>query len=153
MKVYASISAAIVFSVCMFTQLAHAQIFSWVDEQGVKNFGDKVPEKYKKDESEVSLNKLNTAQSVDTAKLNELSENIKASNDKREESKPKLEEVATEQAKPQTCEEQIEEYERSYACFDKCRNANGSINRAKCPDCVSVTRPACYESDSIILNY
>ena len=148
MKVSTSISAAIVFSACMLVQLAQAQIFSWVDEQGVKHFGDQVPEKYKKDKSEVSLNKLNTAQSVDTAKLNKLSENIKASNDKREESKPELEEVATEQTKPQTCEEQIEEYEKSYACFDTCRNANGSINRAKCPDCVSVTRPACYKKDN-----
>lgn len=153
MKLIISLSTAMLVAACLSSPLAHAQIFSWVDEQGVKHFGDQVPEKYKKDKSEVSLNKLNTAQSVDTAKLNELSENIKASNDKREESKPKLEEVATEQAKPQTCEEQIEEYERSYACFNTCRNANGSINRAKCPDCVSVTRPACYESDSIILNY
>ena len=150
MKLFASLSTALVLLTCMSAQLSHAQIFSWVDEHGVKHFGDQVPEKYKDAKHAVSLNKLNTTQGVNTEKLNRLSESIKASNDKRAQTKPEPEDTETEKSKPKTCKELIEEYEKSYTCFNQCRNANGSINRAKCPSCVSVTRPTCDERDDTL---
>ena len=64
MKLFASLSTALVLLTCMSAQLSHAQIFSWVDEHGVKHFGDQVPEKYKDAKHAVSLNKLNTTQGV-----------------------------------------------------------------------------------------
>jgi hypothetical protein len=43
---------------------AHSQVYSWVDENGQRHFGDRIPEKYREKTSEVQFEDVNEMLSV-----------------------------------------------------------------------------------------
>lgn len=97
----------------------NAEIFTWKDENGKTHFGDKVPEKYKDNNSEVEIGAVNSADPEKTRKTKGPGWFTR-----KPEGKSKPAQSATEKpaAKaPKTCAEKKAAYARSEACFEQCR--------------------------------
>lgn len=133
----------------LWAQISFSEIYTWVDEKGRKNFGDKIPERFQKSGDEVSLNNLNTMLAPKITKTEnvislDVNDNNEVENSTIKNNKKYPQKNIKSLQKNRSCDEQVAEYQRSLACFSQCRNSNGSINRAKCPTCENVVRPSCY---------
>lgn len=92
-----------------------AEIFTWKDENGKTHFGDKVPEKYKDNNTEVEVGPVNSADPEKTVKR-KTAYNPGPSPGYYD---PKV--ATPPKAKPQSCAEKKAAYQRAKACFDGCR--------------------------------
>ena len=115
---------------------AWSQVYTWVDENGRKHFGDSVPPEYEGQAVEVKLPKPNSAAAVevdDSAALR--------AREEREQRKPNI--VIPGGDEP-TCEEKKEAYRKSQECYMECRVLRGGqINTTACGHCTNVEKPDC----------
>jgi uncharacterized protein DUF4124 len=110
---------------------ARADVYRWVDENGKTHYGEVVPEKYKQKSRRVD----GTGPEVTGAQRREAEERAareKARLDALEKSRDAKDDAAQRAAGSapvaqagSECEEQMNRYLESLACFDKYRNAQG----------------------------
>lgn len=146
-----------------FVSNTSAEVYTWIDENGVKHFGDKIPEKYQQQAKDVKINtRQPTPEEVEAA-----SDRIKRMKSVRlpgaQHSNKR--EVRRKQTKKKEYnseyERQMAEYRESQACFAKCskRNSphsrhvrtpdgglqyipgNAGLDNSACGHCKSVTLP------------
>lgn len=131
------------FSLMLFAEASFSQVYTWVDEGGNKHFGDKVPEKYRNNSNAIDVKETNTTP------IRESNESISGALGKPnpentvKERKVLEEKEVSSKARTSECSAQFAKYNESMQCFSSCKNSNGGINHAKCPNCTNVVRPSC----------
>lgn len=112
------------------------QVYSWVDENGRKHYGDTISPEYKNQATEVKLSKPNTAAAVEVD--SSAAPKSAAGSERR---KPNI--VIPGGGEP-SCEERWEAYRQSQECFMGCRALRGGrINTTACGHCTNVKKPDC----------
>ena len=119
---------------------AGAEFYTSVDKNKNKHFGDMLRTEHKDNTSRLMQNNINSIPGNNANNPREMV--ISAA--KPRNNFIKVSENRKIKLSKSECKKAVSKYMESKACFDKCRNKNGSINRAKCPDCISVTRPSCH---------
>jgi len=133
------------FSLSFFSGTVMSEIYTWVDENGKKHFGDRIPDEYRTKSNSVDLKNANT---IPSRKIDypapSVSKKSKAKNSNKK-NKVVVKKKVPSKAKNRDmeCKEQFAKYKKSIRCFSACRNAGGGINLAKCPKCTNVPRPRC----------
>ncbi|MEP5763286.1 MAG: DUF4124 domain-containing protein [Halieaceae bacterium] len=137
----AIISAISLILLCA-SPFAFSEIYTWVDENGKKHFGDEIPEKYKSQGSEYKISETNTAPAVVTKKKKNPG-SLKPV-DLRPQSAQKPDESYLPKPKEKTCAELKQEYLTNKHCFAACRSANGgNLSSGGCPGCTNMKKPKC----------
>lgn len=133
----------------MFAGTANAEVYTWIDEDGEKHFGDSVPTGQTGSASKLELEEVNVISGNDGSRGRDRVGTHNEPGNKSAVAGKTKDERPTKQGQTsenESCKAAVAEYEKSVECFNKCRNVNGSINRAKCPDCVDVPRPGCHST-------
>jgi hypothetical protein len=125
---------------------AHAALYSWIDKDGKKHFGDKVPAEYAKQVKSVEIKKTNTMDQPPVVTTPGVSKTASRA----------ITQTSNQQnGDTGTCDAQKRAYEDSVACFSRCRitnqdniNSDGSTsphvnNVAACGHCTNVSKPNC----------
>ena len=140
----------------LFSSVIQAEVYTWIDENGKKHFGDIIPPQYagQVDDVEVEIH-TPTEEQIKNAKdraakgLDKI--NSRTSTKHSRAAKPKKR-TQTKKKKPSDFESKMSEYRDSLACFEKCRrpiyvydkynrkNFRGYDNSA-CGHCKNVVRP------------
>jgi len=152
--------------ILLLTYSSHAEIYTWVDENGKKHFGDKVPPEYQEqinavevDVRQPSPEELVRARAIATEQAKAVidSRNSRAANMKPEHKVPESSEPAltAEQYAKTTCERKKQLYKESEDCYSKCTQQNvlrspGSLrvvkhvrNTSNCGHCQDYKKPNC----------
>jgi hypothetical protein len=129
----------------LISPLALSQIYSWVDENGKKHFGDKIPPQYQDQGSEHQLSDINTSEAVQVEPAKRSSQNSQSmpwaeiDTEAIQRSHNSLPSMPT--AQPSGCAGQKAAYKQSSDCFAICRR--GSSNVASCGHCKQMKKPQC----------
>ncbi len=127
---------------------SQAEIWTWTDENGVKHYGQEVPEKYRE-----QANSLETNQHKPSDKdVAEAEQRVRSWQQQNAEftRDQKIKDQAAKKAKQEKAKQQAQkkkqnasEYEKSVACFAKCRRrvASGALDNSKCGHCKAVPKP------------
>jgi hypothetical protein len=123
-------------SLLLASPLALSQIYSWVDENGRKHFGDKIPQEYQDQASPYEISDINTTPAV------EFQEQPASSPSKTGSSRSSASSGSSKRAS--SCEAAQQEYQRSVSCYGKCRSlVGGGNNVTRCGHCKNVKKPDC----------
>ena len=98
-----------------------AQIYTWVDEDGVTHFGDKVPEQYQQKSDNVEVD---TSQPTE-AEVKEAQDRVRRMNDyqpQKTHKKPASKRVDKKNNYSSDYERKMAEYRESQACFARCQS-------------------------------
>lgn len=145
MRKISLLAVALLFGV---TLTAQAAMYTWVDKDGKKHFGDKVPPEYAKQVQSVGIKKMNTMEQPPALNTARAETTPSAS-------RPSPRANVQQAADADSCEAQKSAYNASQACFSRCRitnqdelNADGSMsphvnNVAACGHCTDVKKPNC----------
>jgi hypothetical protein len=129
-------------SLLLATPLAWSQIYSWVDENGKKHFGDKIPLEYQDQASEYEVSEINTSKSVEVREQPSSSSSYTGSSGSGASSGSF--ERPNSSRRASSCEAAQQEYQRSVSCYAKCRSLVGGINNVtRCGHCKNVKKPDC----------
>ena len=146
--------------------VAHAEVYTWTDADGRKNFGDKIPEGYAKDAVTVDIS-IHQPSQEDLEKAQLRLENSRAAYQKEKNKKvrkPRQKKAPkNQQAKELTYEQHVAAYEESKRCYAVCQvrfigpstqhynprshsmetspGASG-VNNAYCGHCTPVPKPS-----------
>ncbi|WP_020167984.1 MULTISPECIES: DUF4124 domain-containing protein [Methylotenera] len=127
----------------VYTVVSQAETYEWVDDKGVKNYGDSVPAKYKHKANTIEI-KENVIAAPIVPKVNNANKNQA---DNPEQAKPVvLEAPAPNNLTDESCEVQMQQYKESQDCFARYRNVRGGINEEGVKRCTAVQQPACNTS-------
>jgi hypothetical protein len=133
----------LLLTLLIFCPLALSEIYSWVDENGKKHFGDKIPPEYQDQASEYAVPRTNSSRAVevDTRKAPQPATQMPwADNDReaieRSHNQPLR---AMPENEPGTCEEKRAAYLQSKMCFDVCRKKTGNVGN--CSHCKPMKNP------------
>jgi hypothetical protein len=114
-----------IFLLLLLTFPAHAEIYSWVDDNGKKHFGDRVPEKYKDQADNVELKMYQpTEQDIEETKrrTDELIQNRKLmESTHRSVSSSRNTSKKNKKQYGSTYDKQMAEYQSAKACFAACQ--------------------------------
>jgi hypothetical protein len=129
-------------SLLLTCPLAWSQIYSWVDEDGKKHFGDKIPLQYEDQASEYEMPEINTSEAIEVQEQPSSSSSNTGSTLSGA-SSGSIERPAS--SRPaSSCAAAHEEYQRSVSCYEKCRVlVGGRINISRCGGCKNVKKPNC----------
>jgi len=117
---------------------ARAEVYKWVDENGKTHFGDTVPENEQKRAKKIDL------KNVDVSEQSRREAEARAAREKSAAqsratpaapSQPTATPAAPKTSDPKT------EYNDSQACFNRYRNANGSLKPEAAQNCSAVKDP------------
>jgi hypothetical protein len=141
MNKFISTSAAFLLIVGLAT--AHAEIYSWVDKDGKKHFGEQVPKEYLNKSTEITVKPVNA---MEAAKASSNSNETKQATEEQKKPSSPTEDTPTENLS--SCEQQKRAYEQSVQCYSRCRNRDGGEenrvnNISACGTCVDVKKPDC----------
>lgn len=123
----------------------HAEVYSWVDKEGKKHFGEKVPKEYANQSTELKVKSVNT---MDAAKVTSQPDN----NNVQRQQPRRFTPPANQDSDDSTlsgCEQQKLAYQKSVQCYSRCqgnnndRYSNHVNNVAACSNCVDVKKPNC----------
>lgn len=128
----------LLITLAMCTTLAQAELYTWVDKQGKKHYGDKIPPEYAKQASAVEQKKINSMPAPPSVNFyqppparNQVSDQSTGNNNNQGNS----------------CEQQKRAFEESQACFNDCRvhrdRAHNVNNVSACGHCTDVKKPSC----------
>jgi hypothetical protein len=124
----------------IYVVVSQAETYEWIDDKGVKNYGDSVPSKYKHKANPVEI-KENVIPAPVVPKISD-SNNSQADNP--EQVKPVvLEFPAPKNLTEESCEVQMQQYKESQDCFAQYRNVRGGINEEGVKRCTAIQQPAC----------
>ncbi len=118
---------------------AHSEIYSWVDKDGKKHFGEEVPKEYQKQSKAIDVKPVNRMQATEITEAPQQS--IKQSHPAytSPEDNPSQ--------KTDGCEQQKQAYENSVLCYASCKNNGDGIayvnNVASCGHCQDLKKPDC----------
>jgi hypothetical protein len=127
---------SIAASLLLASPLAWSQIYSWVDENGRKHFGDKIPQEYQDQASQYEMPEINTTPAV------EVREQPSSSSSQTGSSRSGASSGSSKRAS--SCEAAQQEYQRSVSCYAKCRSLVGGVNNVtRCGHCKNVKKPDC----------
>lgn len=138
-----ALSRAAVLFLVFGLATAHAEIYSWVDRDGKKHFGEKVPKEYLSKSTELDVKPINA---MDATKIPQKPKETEKAIGDQEKRIAQLEEKPTEILN--ACEQQKRAYEQSVQCYSRCRNREGSEenrvnNISACGSCVDAKKPDC----------
>jgi hypothetical protein len=125
---------------------AHAEVYQWTDEKGRTHFGETVPEKYQKSATLKDTGKINL---MKAQKVQPLAPLPPAPTVAAPAGGPNRLPPAADRGSPlpptpeQGCQQEIQRYQDSQACFARFRNANGSVRPEAFQDCPQVAAPEC----------
>lgn len=128
--------------------LAAAEIHSWVDENGRKHFGDRVPESYQDKSSPVTVspNKAVRFERPDMPKPNYSPQNEWQPDPGNIYQPPHRAQANKEpQEATGTCAEQRAAFKKSAECFSRCqtKHHNGARDNSLCGHCQAVKSASC----------
>ncbi len=143
----------------LFSSLAHARIYTWIDENGRKQFGDVIPPQYRGQVDDVRVN-IHTPSEEEVNKANARAEkNIKNMHPKENANKQSHKEKSSSNTTAQKenksaddFESRMEEYRKSQRCFDACSQPIMAVDRfgneyqrgtdiSACGHCKNIVRP------------
>ena len=139
------------FAASLLATPAMAEMYKWVDENGKTHFGDSVPLKYQQQADK--LNKAVAPTDQQKAEAAEAASRTKAlareydyRNHEKNIEKLKRAEQGKETAekdepKPGSCAAKLKAYHESASCFNRYRNANGSLKAEAYEKCKDVPSP------------
>lgn len=121
--------------------LSFAEVYTWVDKDGKKHFGQEVPKEYANKGKVVDLKTMNVME-----KTNANPTSFPTPTNYQEPQAQSEPEAPAE--KLSACELKKREYEKSVACYASCRfpkdNRGSRVNNvAGCGHCVDVKKPDC----------
>lgn len=121
--------------------LAQAELYTWVDKNGKKNYGDKVPPEYAKDAKVVESKKANTMEKPPSVYYYQTPRN----NQGNQQEQGQMPAPVTADS---SCAAQQQAYEDSLACYNDCRRQGKNRqehynNVSACGHCVDVKKPNC----------
>ena len=131
--------------------LALSQVYSWVDENGKKHFGDRIPPQYQDQASEYKIAEPNSAEAVEptTRRPVQTSPYSTRSSSDSAGSRTRYENHGT-VASDGSCQARKAAYERAQECWGQCRQYNAysgtsKINAAsqRCSRCPNLEKPRC----------
>jgi len=126
----------VALAVC--TTIAQAELYTWVDKNGKKHYGDKIPPEYAKQATAVEQKKINSMPTPPSV-------NFYQPPARNQDSAP----AATDNTAPRgnSCEDQKRAFEESQACFNDCRlhrvRTHNVNNVSACGHCADVKKPNC----------
>jgi hypothetical protein len=122
------------------TSFVYAEIYSWVDKDGKKHFGQEVPKEYAKKSTVIDVKSVNVM------------DETKVSPPPRTTNKTTYQQTHTGQDDSyenlSSCEQKKRAYEESVACYADCRlpkeESGGRVNNVSaCRHCVDAKKPNC----------
>lgn len=120
---------------------AHSEIYSWVDKEGKKHFGEKIPKEYLKQSTIIDVKPVNSMQAEKVSDPPPPKTNIPLDSA----STPPEENHRSQNLN--SCELQKQAYENSVRCFSRCQNGGegaGYVNNVSgCSHCTDVKKPDC----------
>ena len=141
-------------STLLFAQVSHAKIYSWVDKDGKKHYGDKIPKEYLPQSKTIDIKNVNAMDAVKTSAIPD--EPV------RKNSAPHLPDTTdsapTDETPNNSCAQQKLAYQESQACYARCKvNAQDDYelqnrhyqprrpvnNVAACAQCTDMKKPNC----------
>ncbi len=150
------------FLLLLLSVPAQAEIYTWVDENGKKHFGDRVPEKYKTQADNVELNMYQpTAEEIaETQRRNQEMERTRRrmeSSRRASSSSSRGGYVTTastsKSRSSNSCADQKARYEEAKRCFAGCQTRVAAppwqgrrgtvLNNDNCGHCTNVSKPSC----------
>jgi hypothetical protein len=134
----------LLFLALSYFTLGYAETYEWVDEKGTKNYGDKVPAKYKNKAKIVEIKEnVISAPVIPDIKKDVQTQQI-------DEEKPIVLERPVPRDSPnsevridESCEVQKQRYKESQLCFAQYRNVRGGISEEGVRRCTAVQEPTC----------
>lgn len=147
------------FVAALLTILAlsvHAQVYTWVDENGVKHYGDRIPEKFRQSANQVDANWHEpSADELAEARtrVNATKPNRRRANNQVRYSASPATTNGAQKNYSNDYERKVAEYEESRACFKKCQvripggwnprtgSFPGGFDNSACGHCTSVPKP------------
>ena len=135
MKIFSTFIALCFF---LMTASANSEIYSWVDKEGKKHYGEKVPKEYLKQSIPVEVKSIN---SMDATKVSKTPTQRTTETD-RSFVQPS---ENNNSKKLSQCEMLKQAYANSVSCFETCRNREGRYvnNVAACSHCQDLKKPDC----------
>lgn len=123
-----------------YAVVSQAETYEWIDDKGIKNYGDSVPKKYQNKAKVIEI-KENVISAPVVPKINNTNNN---QTDEVTLEKPVvLEKPAPKDLTDESCEVQMKQYKESQNCFAQYRNVRGGINEEGVKRCTAVQQPAC----------
>lgn len=121
---------------------SYAEVYSWVDKDGKKHFGQEVPKEYAKKSTVIEVKSVN---SMDETKTRPNYQPTSAPAYQQPQM-PVMQDNNT--GNLSSCEQQKRAYEDSVACYARCRLPKDSYsprvnNVSGCTQCVDVKKPNC----------
>jgi hypothetical protein len=111
------------------------EIYTWVDENGKKHFGDKIPREYEDKATQYEISETNRSAAVEiTEKAPTTSPYVSTTLE------PSGQGLRKSQA-PASCAELKEQYKKSRQCYEACKLPTGNI--ARCGHCPQMKKPNC----------
>ena len=129
--------------------MSYGQSYKWVDENGKVHFGDTVPLRYQQQAEALASQPAPTAQqkaeAIDAASrtkaLAEEYEYTKQELQARKKQRAGDAEQKQQEKNNKSCEAKLKRFHESSACFNRYRNANGSLKAEAYELCKEVPRP------------
>lgn len=120
---------------------AHAEVYSWVDKEGKKHFGQEVPKEYANQSKVLEVKEVN---SMDATKVTPVTQQNKTYQQRPARQLPTQQQDHNQNLS--ACEQQKLAYQRSVACYASCRNMDAraaGVNNVSACNCVDVKKPNC----------
>jgi hypothetical protein len=111
------------------------EIYTWVDENGKKHFGDKIPPEYEDKATQYEVPETNRSAAVEIKERAPTTSSYGGT-------APRLSDQGLSKSQqPTSCAGLKEQYEKSRQCFEACKLPTGNI--ARCGHCQQMKKPNC----------
>lgn len=122
--------------------LAQAELYTWVDKNGKKHYGDTVPPEHTNKAQTVEAKKINTMPAPPSVNYYETPQHSDANAPSDAQENPAVD------AEANSCEAQQQAYENSVACYNECRKHTKTHgkkinNISDCGECADAPKPHC----------
>ena len=127
--------------------VAHAELFKWVDENGKTHYGDRVPDRYQKQQKALKVEKSPSQADRDAAlqrnrKEKTAADALKAQRDAKAEAAGKPSKPAAAAPPNETaCQKEWRVFLEAKTCFQPFRTATGGIRAEAYEHCKEVAEP------------
>lgn len=130
------------FLLIMGSNLAHSDVYTWVDKDGKKHFGQEVPKEYAKKSTVIEVKTVN---SMDETKTRPSYQSTNTPSYQQSQLPATQDNYS---GNLSSCEQQKRAYEDSVACYARCRLPKDDFgkrvnNVSGCTNCVDVKKPNC----------
>lgn len=135
------ITTLIVLLIATTCSCTHAEVYSWVDKEGKKHFGQEVPKEYANQSKVLEVKEVN---SMDATKVSATPQPRRTYQQQSARQLPTQQDNYNQNLNK--CEQQQLAYERSLQCYASCRNKDAraaGVNNVSACNCVDVKKPNC----------